>query len=140
MPDWQQSTISGYLAEIDSTNSTLLPSYEGLFNRTGRAYPDLAGQADRYAVYVPGYCELVVSFYMLNLKRNPDNARNNATFGWGLIGGTSASSPAVAAIFSQVNDYLIEQGKPTLGFMNPLLYKKLYTSFVSSCRNLILHG
>lgn len=58
MPDWQQSTVTGYLAEIDRTNSSILSSYdaENLFNRSGRAYPDLAGQADRYAVYVPGFC------------------------------------------------------------------------------------
>jgi hypothetical protein len=46
--------------------------------------------------------------------------RDQNTSGWGLIGGTSASSPACAAVFSQVNDFLIERGDKPLGFMNPL--------------------
>jgi len=73
----------------------------------------LSGVADRWAVYVPSYY----------------GPRNQNTSGWGLIGGTSSSSPAIAAVFSQVNDWLVEHGKPVLGFMNPLLYSKLYPAF-----------
>ncbi|KAJ6783209.1 hypothetical protein PWT90_01249 [Aphanocladium album] len=36
--------------------------------------------------------------------------------------GTSASSPAIAGMFSLLNDYRKSKGKSTLGFLNPLLY------------------
>ncbi|KAH8984520.1 peptidase S8/S53 domain-containing protein [Lactarius akahatsu] len=39
-----------------------------------------------------------------------------------LLSGTSASTPIVAGIISLLNDYLISQGKVTLGFLNPWLY------------------
>merc|ERR1712166_390205 len=39
-----------------------------------------------------------------------------------LVSGTSASSPVVAGMATLVNSRLIEQGKPTLGFINPRLY------------------
>lgn len=39
-----------------------------------------------------------------------------------LIGGTSAASPATAAIVGLLNDARLRAGKPALGFLNPLLY------------------
>ena len=38
------------------------------------------------------------------------------------VGGTSASSPTFAAIVTLLNDFRISNGKPPLGFLNPLLY------------------
>lgn len=38
--------------------------------------------------------------------------------------GTSASTPAAAAVISLLNDYLISKRKPPLGFLNPFLYSK----------------
>ena len=38
------------------------------------------------------------------------------------VGGTSASSPTFAAIAALLNDARIAEGKPPLGFLNPLLY------------------
>ncbi|KAJ4374374.1 hypothetical protein N0V83_003115 [Neocucurbitaria cava] len=74
--------------------------YEGLYNPEGRAYPDLAAQGLYFA-------------YFWNLTE-------------GVISGTSASTPLTAGIFSLVNDALIASGRPTLGFLNPWLYKKGY--------------
>ena len=37
-------------------------------------------------------------------------------------GGTSASAPTLAAIYTHVNDALISEGLPPIGFPNPLLY------------------
>ena len=37
-------------------------------------------------------------------------------------GGTSAASPVFAAIIALVNDALLKDGKPVLGFLNPFLY------------------
>ena len=36
--------------------------------------------------------------------------------------GTSASSPMFASMIALVNDQLLNAGRPTLGFLNPLLY------------------
>ncbi|KAL6703083.1 hypothetical protein ACN47E_010220 [Coniothyrium glycines] len=74
--------------------------YAGLYNSEGRAYPDLAAQGLYFA-------------YFWNLTE-------------GVISGTSASSPLTAGIFSLVNDALIADGKSTLGFLNPWLYKRGY--------------
>lgn len=74
--------------------------YSGLYNSEGRAYPDVSAQGLYFAYFWNGT--------------------------EGTISGTSASSPLTAGIFTLVNDALIAAGKPTLGFMNPWLYKKGY--------------
>ena len=45
---------------------------------------------------------------------------NNQTKG---VGGTSASSPTVAGLFSLINDARIAAGKPPMGFANPFIYQ-----------------
>ena len=37
--------------------------------------------------------------------------------------GTSASAPVFAGMITLINEALLEQGKPVLGFLNPMLYK-----------------
>ncbi len=39
------------------------------------------------------------------------------------IGGTSASSPTVAALFALINDARLAAGKPPMGFANPFIYQ-----------------
>lgn len=73
------------------------------FNASGRAYPDISAQGSYFATVWNG-TETLVS-------------------------GTSASTPLFAAIIALVNDALIAGGKPTLGFLNPWLYKKGYRAF-----------
>ncbi|KAH9027655.1 subtilisin-like protein [Lactarius hengduanensis] len=63
---------------------------------TSRGIPDISAQALGYPVYVKG---------QLYLGQ-----------------GTSASTPIVASVISLLNDYLISEGKVTLGFLNPWLY------------------
>ncbi|KAF5359013.1 hypothetical protein D9758_004874 [Tetrapyrgos nigripes] len=72
--------------------------YDGLYNPAGRAAPDVAAQGRRFRVWVSG---------------QPIS-----------IGGTSASSPTFAAVVALLNDARIAAGLPSLGFLNPLLYKK----------------
>ena len=38
------------------------------------------------------------------------------------VGGTSASTPAFAAMVSLLNEARLQKGKPALGFLNPWLY------------------
>ncbi|KAH9020809.1 subtilisin-like protein [Lactarius pseudohatsudake] len=70
--------------------------YEGNYNATSRGIPDLSAQAYRYPLYIGGKLYLGM--------------------------GTSAATPVVASVISLLNDYLISEGKVTLGFLNPWLY------------------
>ncbi|KAH0278244.1 tripeptidyl-peptidase 1 precursor, partial [Aureobasidium melanogenum] len=89
MPDYQKAAVDGYLDKIGDL-------YEGLYNRSGRAYPEVAAQGNHDIIVWAG----------------------NVT----TIGGTSASAPTFAAVVALVNDALIAAGKPPLGFLNPWLY------------------
>jgi tripeptidyl-peptidase-1 len=90
-PSYQNSVVPKYVKSLNGT-------YDGLYNKGGRAYPDLAAQGLYFAVFWNG-TEITVS-------------------------GTSASCPLTAGIFSLVNDALLQQGKSSLGWLNPWLYKK----------------
>ncbi|KAH9006770.1 subtilisin-like protein [Lactarius hatsudake] len=66
--------------------------YQGKYNATSRGIPDTSAQALNFPVFIKG--EKVVGY------------------------GTSGSAPIVAGMISLLNDYLISQGKFTLGFLN----------------------
>jgi len=74
--------------------SGLPPKSRG-YNVSGRAYPDIAAQATNFCVN-PGGCG---------------------------VAGTSCASPTATAIFSLLNDLRLQNGKSTLGFLNPLIYE-----------------
>lgn len=61
-----------------------------------QAYPDVSAQANNYAIFLRGAPAL--------------------------IGGTSAAAPTFAGIVALLNDASIVAGKPSLGFLNPMLY------------------
>lgn len=88
-PSYQDDAVSSFLSSIGSQNA-------GLFNTTGRAYPDVAAQGTGFQVVIGG--------------------RTSS------VGGTSASSPTFAGVISLLNDFRFSQGKSSLGFLNPLLY------------------
>ncbi|KAF2161061.1 hypothetical protein M409DRAFT_69933 [Zasmidium cellare ATCC 36951] len=92
-PKYQAAAVSAYI-------KSLAGLHDGLYNKTGRAYPDVAAQGNHDAL-----------------------VWNNTVR---TVGGTSASSPTFAAVISLVNDALIARGKPTLGFLNPWLYGGAY--------------
>lgn len=96
-PEWQAKDVAGYLHMLGS-------EFDGLYNRSGRAYPDLAVYGVNYTVIWNG-----------TLRR---------------VDGTSAATPTAAGIFALLNDALIAHGRPTLGWMNPWLYKKGRAAFV----------
>lgn len=91
-PAYQEAAVTKYL----SANQNF-PKYAGLFNLSGRAYPDIAAQSVAFATVWDGSVTAV--------------------------DGTSAASPAAAAVLALVNDALLAAGKPVLGFLNPWLYK-----------------
>ncbi|KAI0727417.1 peptidase S8/S53 domain-containing protein [Fomitopsis betulina] len=88
-PAYQADAVEAYLDKLGDT-------YAGLYNASGRAFPDVATQGINFTVVI------------------------NQTFY--LIGGTSASSPTFASVVALLNDELISSGKPVLGFLNPWLY------------------
>ncbi|CDO69677.1 hypothetical protein BN946_scf184851.g65 [Trametes cinnabarina] len=90
-PEYQDSAVEGYLAVLGDT-------FNGLFNRSGRAYPDISAQSVNYVTRINGV--------------------------FGLLEGTSASSPVVASVVALLNDARLNAGQPTLGFINPLLYSQ----------------
>lgn len=77
--------------------------HTGNFNPDGRGYPDVAAQGYRYVTVWNGTTKLV--------------------------DGTSASAPTFAAIVALVNDALVAEGKPPMGFLNPWLYFEGYKAF-----------
>ncbi|EXJ57779.1 uncharacterized protein A1O5_12337 [Cladophialophora psammophila CBS 110553] len=93
---WQDTAVGRYLDRIGD-------QFKGLYNRSGRAYPDVAAQGYRYLVFLD---ETVRS-----------------------VDGTSCSAPTIASIFSLVNDALAARGKPPMGWLNPWLYRKGFAAF-----------
>ncbi|TVY20310.1 Tripeptidyl-peptidase SED2 [Lachnellula arida] len=89
--------VESYLSRLGAD------TYTSLYNRQGRAYPDVAAQ---------GYRRVIVW--------------NGEKF---LVDGTSASAPTFAAVVALVNDALIAERKPVLGFLNPWLYQKGFEAF-----------
>lgn len=81
---------------VESYISELQGMHDGLYNLHGRAYPDVAAMGYRIVTVWNGTTRVV--------------------------DGTSASAPIFAGVVALVNDALIAEGKPTLGFLNPWLY------------------
>ncbi|KUJ07644.1 tripeptidyl-peptidase 1 precursor [Mollisia scopiformis] len=95
-PRYQARVVREYVKNLNGL-------YDGLYNKGGRAYPDLAAQG-QYFAYVWNGTE-------------------------GVISGTSASTPLMSGIISLVNDDLLSNGKAPLGFLNPWLYTRGYKGF-----------
>ncbi|KAF8699672.1 Subtilisin-like protein, partial [Rhizoctonia solani] len=88
-PSYQTSAVSTFLGSIGTT-------YSGLYNTTGRGFPDVAAQGRSFQIIQKGSTTSVA--------------------------GTSASAPAFAGVIALLNDYRLSQGKSPLGFLNPWLY------------------
>ncbi|KAL1949193.1 hypothetical protein VTO73DRAFT_10999 [Trametes versicolor] len=90
-PDYQTDAVDGYLKTLGNTNA-------GLFNTTGRGYPDVSTQGVQFVIEAAGQLQGV--------------------------DGTSASSPTFASVVALLNDQLLNAGQSPLGFLNPFLYSK----------------
>lgn len=95
-PSYQDSAVTAYTKGLGK-------EFAGLYNASGRGYPDISAQGQRFATIWNG--SLLV------------------------LDGTSASTPAAASIISLVNDALLAAGKPPLGFLNPWLYATGHAAF-----------
>ncbi|KIK63626.1 hypothetical protein GYMLUDRAFT_40692 [Collybiopsis luxurians FD-317 M1] len=86
---WQADAVNQYLSLLGNTN-------KGLYNASGRAYPDVSAQGQRVEIV--------------------DDGRT------GLVAGTSCSSPIFSSVIALLNDELLKAGKSPLGFINPWIY------------------
>ncbi|KAF8531378.1 subtilisin-like protein [Gautieria morchelliformis] len=89
IPAYQSSAVSGYLATLGNTNA-------GLFNTSGRGFPDVSAQGENVVIFDGGQ--------------------------EGTVAGTSCSTPIFASTVSLLNAELLAAGKPVLGFLNPFIY------------------
>ncbi|KAF7295207.1 Family S53 protease-like protein [Mycena indigotica] len=89
VPEYQKNDVDTYVASLNG-------QYSGLFNATGRGFPDVSAEGVNFLIISGNFS--------------------------GLVSGTSASSPVFASVISLLNDELISAGKSPLGFLNPLLY------------------
>ncbi|KAL3474295.1 peptidase S8/S53 domain-containing protein [Aspergillus californicus] len=90
-PKYQDAAVEGFLDRIGDAQARY-------FNRSGRAFPDVAAQASNFAVVDQGEV--------------------------GLFDGTSCSSPVFAGVVGLLNDARLGAGLPPMGFLNPWLYAK----------------
>ncbi|KAH9915907.1 family S53 protease [Fomitopsis serialis] len=91
MPTYQSSAVSAYLKQLGSNDT-------GLYNASGRGFPDVSGFGVDFATVVGG--------------------------AYAPTTGTSCSTPMWASVIALLNDELLNVGKPVLGFLNPWLYSK----------------
>lgn len=92
-PAYQEAAVSAYLDQLGDR-------WEGLYNSSGRGFPDVAAQS--------------VDFRVVDKGREV------------LESGTSASAPTFAGVVALLNAARIEAGKPGLGFLNPWIYSAGY--------------
>ncbi|SLM38599.1 tripeptidyl peptidase protein [Lasallia pustulata] len=99
-PAYQDPYVPDYIASLGSR-------FQGLYNASGRGYPDIAAQGFRFLTVWDG--------------------------GVVVLDGTSGSTPTAAGVVSLVNDALLAAGRALLGWLNPWLYgmgKKGFTDVV----------
>ncbi|KAJ9392146.1 hypothetical protein DTO063F5_905 [Paecilomyces variotii] len=95
-PSYQEAAVSSYLSLLGNR-------WEGLYNPKGRGFPDVAAQANNFAIVEHGSISLV--------------------------GGTSAAAPTFAAIVADLNSVRLAANKSALGFLNPWIYSLNQTGF-----------
>ena len=96
-PAYQDAAVAAWYARAHAAGT--LPQNASWWNRTGRAYPDVAVLATPYQTVCSGFVQTGT--------------------------GTSASTPTMSGIVSLLNEHRLAAGKSSLGFLNPLLYKVL---------------
>ncbi|KAF9309519.1 hypothetical protein BG003_009647 [Podila horticola] len=79
-----------------SPKETCRVTNNGLFNRSGRAFPDVAAQGKSIAIAL--------------------NGKESSVYG------TSASAPIFASVIALLNDRLLTKSNKAMGFLNPFLY------------------
>ncbi|KAH8997691.1 subtilisin-like protein [Lactarius hatsudake] len=89
LPRYQRRVVPAFLQNLGN-------KYQGLYNASGRGFPDISAQSVGFPIFVNGEEKEVH--------------------------GTSGATPVVAGIIALINDYQISKNRPVLGFLNPWLY------------------
>ena len=97
-PTWQSAAVSTFLTQ---PHHHLPPA--SFYNAKGRAYPDVSAASSGFWV-------------VSNLVPLPG------------VAGTSCAAPTFSGVIALLNDARLSAGKPTLGFLNPLIYSSAHAS------------
>ncbi|PRP81270.1 hypothetical protein PROFUN_04505 [Planoprotostelium fungivorum] len=100
-PKYQRDSVENWVKF--AAGSTAPPAWS--FDRLNRGYPDIVYNGHNLLTFVSEY------------------RTDNCSCETQAQDGSSASAPALAGMFSLVNDELLNYNQSTLGFLNPLLYK-----------------
>ncbi|RDW79067.1 S53 family peptidase [Aspergillus mulundensis] len=102
-PSYQYLAVEDYFSRANLTypyyesyNNDSFAKNGGIYNRVGRAYPDVSTVGWNNFAYIRGMPAVG--------------------------GGTSASAPIFAAMLTRINEERLKAGLPTVGFVNPVLY------------------
>ncbi|CAG7929585.1 unnamed protein product [Penicillium olsonii] len=101
-PSYQKSAVEKYFKKAKLTYpyyselNVDLNTTKGLYNRVGRAYPDVSANGAMFPAYIHGSLS---HFY-----------------------GASLASPLFASVLSLINEERLAVGKSPVGFVNPVLY------------------
>merc|ERR1719356_786152 len=108
-PFYQREVVTKYLMEQGKAN--LLPREE-VFNRNGRAFPDVAFLGKNIQVFsVFNNDGLAIAGPLENMPPS-----------LGAQDGTSAAAPQFGGVISLLNEVRLAAGYPPMGFLNPWLY------------------
>lgn len=101
--DYQSDAVEDYFSKVDlpykfyeSVDNSSFAENGGIYNRIGRAYPDVSAVGDNFLIF---------------FRSNPR-----------IFSGTSGATPVFAAILNRINEERLAANKPTVGFVNPVLY------------------
>ncbi|KAI0072201.1 hypothetical protein K474DRAFT_1605557 [Panus rudis PR-1116 ss-1] len=96
MPNFQKNAVTNFLKNHPP------PFTSAQFNNSGnaRGFPDLSANGANYVIGINGE--------------------------FGLVFGTSASSPVVGSLITLINDARIAAGKGPVGFINPAIYSEKF--------------
>jgi len=106
LPAWQAANVQAYF--LIAPPSELPPT--GDYNPNNRGFPDVSAIGHNYLIYRGG--------------------------AWEDVDGTSCSSPVWAGIIALLNVAELKNGRPVLGFINPLLYQT-YAANPSSFNDIV---
>lgn len=102
-PAYQQNAVASYFKNHNpsyayySTSANSTYQGDGLYNRIGRGFPDVAAIGENQLTFIDGYSEL--------------------------YGGTSLSAPIWGSIMTRINEARLNAGKTTVGDVHQALYK-----------------
>jgi tripeptidyl-peptidase I len=110
-PDYQKDAVKNYLDKVAPSlpftgYSQFVPDGDfsnvtsGIYNRLGRGFPDVAAVGDRAVLLSGGK--------------------------WYVVGGTSLSAPVWASVLTLINEDRLAAGKPTVGFVHPVLVRYVF--------------